>query len=85
MKLDMWTNEDSQTYYTRGHVDLNEFKSAIDAHEKEEYGKNRFSSSLAGHGWFKAVPDSTGNYKCMYHPSKEGVRGAFKATTSVIY
>lgn len=85
MKLDVWINEDSQTYYTKGHVDTIEFKKAVKKEEIASFGENRFENTSVEHGWFKAVPDNSGNYRCMYHPSKEGVRGSFKATTTTIY
>ena len=85
MKLDMWTSDDSQTYYVKGHVDINAFKEAIEKEELRDWGINRFADANAEHGWFKAIPDNTGNYHCIYYPSREGVRGSFKATTSTIY
>ena len=85
MELGVWTSEDSQTYWVKGHVDIDEFNTTIDAQEKEDYGENRFADAKAEHGWFKAIPDNTGNYRCRYYPSREGVVGAFKATTATIY
>ena len=85
MELGVWANEDSQTYWAKGHINIDQFKAAIDHQEKEDYGENRFASVSAEHGWFKAIPDNTGNYKCMYYPSSEGVKGAFKATVATIY
>jgi hypothetical protein len=85
MNLEMWSNDDSQTYCVKGHVDINAFKSAIEKEEIEVWGDNRFKDADVEHGWFKAVPDKSGDYHCIYHPSNESIRGSFKATTATIY
>lgn len=30
--------------------------------------------------WWRAAPDSTGDYRCMYHEAKPNSRGAFAVT-----
>jgi len=53
--------------------------------DKQQALRKRRADSCVEHGWFKSVPDSTGEYHCMYYPSNENVRGSFKATTATIY
>lgn len=46
----------------------------IDEDERERFGKAEFCA----HKWLKAVPRD--GYSTYYYESREGVRGAFKAT-----
>ena len=46
----------------------------IDVDERERFEKAEFSNAR----WFKAVPRQ--GYSTYYYESREGVRGAFKAT-----
>lgn len=77
-------SDDAKTLMAYGHVTRDELiaeaiaQGDIEADEKDVWEKAEYSSQ----GYMKAVPHDDGTW---YHDSKEGVRGAFKATTISMY
>ncbi len=70
------SGDDCQTLMSKGHHDAAAFLAAAEEHWGAPL--NGFDKPM--HDWWRATPDSTGEYKFMYHPAKPGSRGAFPVT-----
>ncbi|WP_414667401.1 hypothetical protein [Escherichia coli] len=73
-------SDDCVTLMARGEVGKSELiNEAILQGEIEEDDRERFEKAeFCAHKWMKAVPRE--GYSTYYYESREGVRGAFKAT-----
>lgn len=78
--VQLLTSDDCVTLMARGTHSKAELiaeaiaQEEIDTDDQERFEKGEFSNSR----WFKAVPRP--GYSTYYYSSREGVRGAFKAT-----
>jgi hypothetical protein len=82
--VDLLKSDDTKTLMARGEHSKEKIISA--AIESGEIDESEAETFMAGHydfGWFKAVPRD--GYSTWYYPSREGVRGAFQASTIGIY
>ncbi|WP_333892569.1 hypothetical protein [Atlantibacter subterraneus] len=79
-KVELIKSDDCVTLMARGHVGKDDLISEairqgeIDEDDRERFDKAEFCSQK----WMKAVPRE--GYTAYYYESREGVRGAFKAT-----
>lgn len=73
-------SDDCVTLMARGEVGKSELiNEAVLQGEIEEDDRERFEKAeFCAHKWMKAVPRE--GYSTYYYESREGVRGAFKAT-----
>ncbi len=78
-------SDDQMTLMMRGeHTALKVIDTAIKLGEIEEEDRQWWGNYDGFEvGYFKAVP--RGGYSTYYYPSNKGVKGAFLATTLVIY
>ena len=76
IKIENMGGDDCVCLMARGHVPLPEFKRAARAY----WGEPLRGFEPPAHLWWRAVPDSTGEYKARYHEAAAGARGAFRVT-----
>lgn len=77
LEIQNCSGEDGTTLMSKGHHDPEAFRVAAEAY----FGEPLKGFDQPMHGWWRTVPDQSGNYRFMYHEAKPGSRGAFPATT----
>lgn len=76
LEIHALNGDDCATLMSKGHHDADAFMAAA----KEHWGAPLKGFDKLMHDWWRAIPDSTGDYRFMYHPAKPGTRGAFPVT-----
>lgn len=73
------SGDDSRTLMSKGHHSTTAFLVAA----REYWGESLYGFDAPSTGWWRAVPDKSGDYKFMYHEAVPHSRGAFPVTVMV--
>ena len=71
-----WMHDDGKTLVSKGHHDAGQFKDACRVY----WGTDLDGFGEVKQGWFRTIPDRTGEYQWIAHPAEPNSRGAYPAT-----